>query len=333
MRVPGPQRRPRACPVDRRASGARRGATGEITSLCVWQPSDPAASRSPGSAWAPTSSAGRPTATPRSPCSTPSRQSGGNFVDTSDSYMWRVPGNSGGESETIIGEWFATSGRRDDVVLATKVSSLPSRKGLAAANIAAACDDSLRRLRTDRIDLYYAHYDDQRRGAGGVPRRLRRARPRGQGARRRGVELHRRAAAQRAGDLPARRAGRVRRAAAALQPGRAHGVRDVAAAAAGVRGPVVRALLRAREGLPDRQVPRRRGGRRQPAVRGRPRVPRRPRARGARGARRDRRGARGAGGGGGARPGSRRSRRWWRRSRAPAPPSSSPTCCRCWTSS
>jgi len=86
---------------------------------------------------------------------------GGNFLDTSDSYMWRVPGNSGGESETIIGEWFATSGRRDDVVLATKVSSLPARKGLGAANIAAACDDSLRRLRTDRIDLYYAHYDDQ----------------------------------------------------------------------------------------------------------------------------------------------------------------------------
>ena len=85
---------------------------------------------------------------------------GGNFVDTSDSYMWRVPGNSGGESETIIGEWFTDRGRRDEVVLATKVSSLPARKGLAAANIAAACDDSLRRLRTDRIDLYYAHYDD-----------------------------------------------------------------------------------------------------------------------------------------------------------------------------
>jgi len=84
---------------------------------------------------------------------------GGNFVDTSDSYMWRVPGNSGGESETIIGEWFATRGR-DDVVLATKVSSLPTRKGLGAANIAAACDDSLRRLQTDHIDLYYAHYDD-----------------------------------------------------------------------------------------------------------------------------------------------------------------------------
>ena len=59
---------------------------------------------------------------------------GGNFVDTADSYMWRIPGNSGGESETIIGEWFAAHGRRDDVVLATKVSSLPVRKGLAAVN-------------------------------------------------------------------------------------------------------------------------------------------------------------------------------------------------------
>src|SRR5918998_689225 len=59
---------------------------------------------------------------------------GGNFVDTADSYMWRIPGNSGGESETIIGEWFAARGR---------------------------CDDSLRRLQTDHIDLYYAHYDDR----------------------------------------------------------------------------------------------------------------------------------------------------------------------------
>ena len=85
---------------------------------------------------------------------------GGNFVDTSDSYFWRAPGNEGGESETIIGEWFASRGRRDDVVLATKCGSWPRRKGLSAANIAAACDDSLRRLRTDRIDLYYAHRDD-----------------------------------------------------------------------------------------------------------------------------------------------------------------------------
>src|SRR5918998_6262709 len=85
---------------------------------------------------------------------------GGNFVDTADSYLWRAPGNSGGESETIIGEWLAGRGRRDDVVLATKVGSWPQRKGLSAANNPAACDDSLRRLRTDHIDLYYAHRDD-----------------------------------------------------------------------------------------------------------------------------------------------------------------------------
>ena len=85
---------------------------------------------------------------------------GGTVIDTADSYMWRVPGNSGGESETIIGDWMAARGNRDDVVLATKVGSLPSRPGLSAPNIAAACADSLRRLRTDRIDLYWAHKDD-----------------------------------------------------------------------------------------------------------------------------------------------------------------------------
>jgi aryl-alcohol dehydrogenase-like predicted oxidoreductase len=86
---------------------------------------------------------------------------GGNFIDTADSYMHHVPGNSGGESETIIGDWMAERGNRDDMVIATKVSSLPTRKGLGPANIAAAADDSLRRLRTDRIDLYYAHRDDE----------------------------------------------------------------------------------------------------------------------------------------------------------------------------
>jgi aryl-alcohol dehydrogenase-like predicted oxidoreductase len=85
---------------------------------------------------------------------------GGNFVDTADSYFWRAPGNSGGESETIIGEWMASRGNRDAVVVATKVGSWPERKGLSAKNIAEAVDDSLRRLRTDYIDLYYAHRDD-----------------------------------------------------------------------------------------------------------------------------------------------------------------------------
>jgi aryl-alcohol dehydrogenase-like predicted oxidoreductase len=85
---------------------------------------------------------------------------GGDFLDTSDSYMWRAPGNSGGESETIIGEWLASRGNRDDIVVATKVGSLPTRQGLSAANIAAAAEDSLRRLQTDHIDLYFAHLDD-----------------------------------------------------------------------------------------------------------------------------------------------------------------------------
>lgn len=84
----------------------------------------------------------------------------GNFIDTADSYMWRAPGNSGGESEQIIGDWMAARGNRDSVVVATKVGNLPSRPGLGAANIAAAAEDSLRRLRTDHIDLYYAHRDD-----------------------------------------------------------------------------------------------------------------------------------------------------------------------------
>jgi aryl-alcohol dehydrogenase-like predicted oxidoreductase len=85
---------------------------------------------------------------------------GGNFIDTADSYMWRIPGNSGGESETIIGDWMAARGNRDSIVIATKVGSLPQRAGLGGENIAAAAEDSLRRLRTDRIDLYYAHKDD-----------------------------------------------------------------------------------------------------------------------------------------------------------------------------
>jgi len=85
---------------------------------------------------------------------------GGNFVDTADSYSAFHPGNSGGESETIIGDWMAARGNRDSMVVATKVGQLPGRQGLAAGNVRASCDDSLRRLQTDHIDLYYAHKDD-----------------------------------------------------------------------------------------------------------------------------------------------------------------------------
>ncbi|MFC5183387.1 aldo/keto reductase [Actinomadura harenae] len=86
---------------------------------------------------------------------------GGNFVDTADGYSAWVPGNHGGESETIIGEWMESRRNRDEVVVATKVGAHPDRKGLSAANIRAAAEDSLRRLRTDRIDLYYTHFDDE----------------------------------------------------------------------------------------------------------------------------------------------------------------------------
>ncbi|MDR6421070.1 aryl-alcohol dehydrogenase-like predicted oxidoreductase [Paraburkholderia phenoliruptrix] len=82
------------------------------------------------------------------------------FIDTADVYSAWAPGNQGGESETVIGKWFRKSGKRDRVVLATKVSKHPKRKGLSAANIQAAVEDSLRRLQTDYIDIYFSHDDD-----------------------------------------------------------------------------------------------------------------------------------------------------------------------------
>ncbi|MFC9287679.1 aldo/keto reductase [Streptomyces sp. NPDC057052] len=84
---------------------------------------------------------------------------GGNFVDSADSYSAWAAGNSGGESETIIGKWVKARGNRDDIVIATKVSQHPDYQGLTGANIKAAADASLRRLGTDRIDLYYTHFD------------------------------------------------------------------------------------------------------------------------------------------------------------------------------
>jgi aryl-alcohol dehydrogenase-like predicted oxidoreductase len=85
---------------------------------------------------------------------------GGNFVDTADMYSQWAPGHVGGESETIIGNWMKRRGIRSEMVIATKVAKLDTRPGLKSANIVAACDDSLRRLQTDYIDLYYAHQDD-----------------------------------------------------------------------------------------------------------------------------------------------------------------------------
>ena len=86
---------------------------------------------------------------------------GGNLIDTADGYSYWAPGNSGGESETVIGAWLASRPVRERVVLATKVSTKPDRPGLSADNIRRALEESLSRLRTDVIDIYYAHFDDE----------------------------------------------------------------------------------------------------------------------------------------------------------------------------
>jgi aryl-alcohol dehydrogenase-like predicted oxidoreductase len=84
------------------------------------------------------------------------------FIDTADLYSRWVPGHKGGESETLIGKWFARSGKRNQVTLTTKVGMDmgDGKKGLSAKYIARAAEDSLRRLQTDRIDLYFSHLDD-----------------------------------------------------------------------------------------------------------------------------------------------------------------------------
>ena len=87
---------------------------------------------------------------------------GGTMIDTADVYSAWVPGHRGGESESVIGAWLKQSAKRDRVLIATKVGMLPGDGGekLAPARIAAAVEASLARLGTDRIDLYYAHQDD-----------------------------------------------------------------------------------------------------------------------------------------------------------------------------
>lgn len=89
---------------------------------------------------------------------------GFNLVDTADVYSRWVPGNKGGESESMIGRWLKERGNRDKVVIATKVGSEmgPDKKGLSAKYIEQAVEDSLQRLQTDYIDLYQTHYDDDK---------------------------------------------------------------------------------------------------------------------------------------------------------------------------
>jgi aryl-alcohol dehydrogenase-like predicted oxidoreductase len=85
-------------------------------------------------------------------------EAGGNFIDTAAGYSAWVPGNKGGESETIIGEWLAARGNRDQMVIATKI-----RDDLSPENVRRRAQESARRLQTDVIDLFYIHYDDVER--------------------------------------------------------------------------------------------------------------------------------------------------------------------------
>jgi aryl-alcohol dehydrogenase-like predicted oxidoreductase len=92
-------------------------------------------------------------------------EAGGNFIDTADVYARWVPGNKGGESETALGTWLRARGNRRAVVIATKVMAPmgpgPNDTGLSRQHIVEGVEDSLRRLQTDFIDLYQAHWDDR----------------------------------------------------------------------------------------------------------------------------------------------------------------------------
>lgn len=87
---------------------------------------------------------------------------GFNFIDTADIYSTWKPGNKGGESETILGNWMRARANRSKLVIATKVGMemAPGRSGLSAKHIVKSVEDSLRRLQTDYIDLYQSHQDD-----------------------------------------------------------------------------------------------------------------------------------------------------------------------------
>ncbi len=86
---------------------------------------------------------------------------GGNFLDTADRYMASAAGNEGGESETIIGEWLAARGNRDQIVLATKIGRFPGLDDLRPETVHRATENSLKRLGIETIDLLYAHFDDE----------------------------------------------------------------------------------------------------------------------------------------------------------------------------
>ncbi len=148
--------------------------------------------------------------------------SGFNCIDTADVYSRWVPGHQGGESETVIGDWLKRRGRRDDVIIATKVGGdMGEGVNLKRAYILKCAEASLKRLQTDYIDLYQAHWDDNDDAGRGDDGGVRDADRAGQGARDRRLEPDAGAAARFArGERQARLAA-LRVPAAALQSRRA----------------------------------------------------------------------------------------------------------------
>jgi aryl-alcohol dehydrogenase-like predicted oxidoreductase len=108
------------------------------------------------------------TATPALPCSTRSTNAGGRMIDTADVYSAWVPGHKGGESETVLGKWFAASGKRGEMRLHTKTGMLGGAELYEPARILTSLDASLERLQTDYVDLYYAHRDYEELAVGDI---------------------------------------------------------------------------------------------------------------------------------------------------------------------
>ena len=216
-----------------------------------------------GWGWEPTRSAGPPTATRRSRCST--------RTSTRAAASSTPPTPTGGRASSAPPRRSSASGSRPAAAATTSSSPRrsarsPAVPGSRRANITAAVDESLRRLQTDRIDLYWAHKDDpdtpQEETLAAFDGLVRAGKVRDD----RGVQLLGGPARVGAGDLREGGPGRLRRAAAALQPHGAGRVRDHAAAGARRARPHLRALLRAGPRLPHREVPAGRRGR-QPARR------------------------------------------------------------------
>ena len=143
---------------------------------------------------------------------------GFNLIDTADVYSRWVPGNQGGESETMIGKWLKRSGKRKKVILATKVGMDmgPKKKGLSKAYILRAVEDSLRRLQTDYIDLYQSHGRSED-AAGGNSGGLCAVGEAGESAGDRRFQLRRGAAGRGAGGQPAAGISRLPEPSASLQ--------------------------------------------------------------------------------------------------------------------